>query len=408
METKRLAYLVSEYPAISHTFILREISSLSKEGIEVIPFSIRHPLALANMGNQEQEEAKRTLYIKPRLITSAPMAHLKLLCRHPFRYLRMLGRTLSLASRHINRFFHYLAYFAEAGIILDRLKTQKIDHLHVHFANPAATVALIAKSYGQISYSLSVHGPDIFSNVDQNLLREKIEGSLFVRCISYFCKTQLAQLVPHKEWKKLHIVRCGVDHKVWSRPDSLPQNTSPHIVCVGRLTPAKGQHILLEACQRLKQKEIPFQLTFIGGGQDLSSLEKLSQRLDLSSQVTFTGPLTQSEVKEKCQQSDIFVLPSFAEGVPCVLMEAMALKIPCIASRITGIPELIENQLSGLLFTPGNVDELTTQMEELIKNPSRRQEIGERGHQSVKQSYDLHNNCQALAHLFKKQLQTIC
>ena len=218
----------------------------------------------------------------------------------------------------------------------------RIKHLHVHFANPAATVALIATKFGELEYSLSVHGPDEFYDVRQNSLREKIEAAVFVRCIGYYCRSQLMRLSPMDQWGKFHIVRCGIFKDEFAKR-ATSDRPLRKLLCVGRLCPSKGQAVLIEAAQRLRAKRLDFHLTLLGGGEDLEAIRAMVERLNLGEYISVAGPVGHSRVKEELEACDLFVLPSFAEGIPVALMEAMASGIPVLSTDLMGIPELVEH-----------------------------------------------------------------
>ena len=204
-----------------------------------------------------------------------------------------------------------------------------------------------------------------------------------------------------ESWNRQHIVRCGVDPDLYDvRPD--PGNKVPSVICVGRLVPAKGQHILLEACLLLKNKGVQFHLTIIGEGPDRLSLETFVATNNFKERVTFTGVLGQDKVRQHYDKADLFVLASFAEGVPVVLMEAMAKEIPVISTRITGIPELIEHGQDGLLATPGDTEDLALQMLTLLNHPELRRQFGKAGRNKVKANYNQHENNLQMVDLLNK------
>ncbi|MGL1933074.1 MAG: glycosyltransferase family 4 protein [Desulfotalea sp.] len=398
---KRIAYLSNPYPAISHTFIFREIESLRREGIEVFPISVSLSPDLEKMTLPEQEEAQQTLVLK----TTSPLRILimaiLLLFSSPAGFFKMTMKSLSFCFKGPKNIVKAVGYLAEAVIVLNHLKKHQIFHIHEHFANPSALVAMLCQEYGGISYSISVHGPDIFYQVDSSLLFDKVDGASFVRCISHYCRSQIMRITEHHKWKDAHIVRCGVNpEKFLPRVD--PKNSVPQLVCVGRLCPAKGQNILLEACSLLRKQNIHFKMTFVGDGPDRNGLEKLCLELGLQDFVCFTGALGQNEVQEAYNKADIFVLPSFAEGVPVVLMEAMAMEMPVVSTRITGIPELIEHEKEGLLATPGDMDDLVLQLNRLLADPTLASSLGKCGREKVKKMYNQHQNNKELAELFKK------
>jgi len=403
MPSLRLAYLVSEYPGISHTFIFREIQALRELGHVVHTASIRRPAHLDKMTPAEQGEAARTLYIKDSSLWQVARAHARLCGRRPWSYLKMLAAAWRYSRRGPRNLWKCLAYCAEAGILLRWLQERDIGHVHVHFGNPAGTVVLIAAAYGTLDYSLSIHGPDIFYDVTVELLPDKIKQARFVRAISYYCQSQLMRLLPYEAWSRLAIVRCGVDLEVF-QPRPEPQQAVPEILCVGRLVPAKGQHILVAAAARLKAAGVPFHLTLVGGGPDMASLQALGRRLGLTAEITFTGAVGQDQIHQYYDRADIFVLASFAEGVPVVLMEAMAKEIPCIATCITGIPELIDHGEDGLLVTPGHEEALAAAMRRLVEDRALRRRLGANGRRKVAARYSLPDNCREMASVFSRYL----
>lgn len=402
MKEQPIAYLCSEYPAISHTFIYREIQSLRKEGLTVHTASIRKPAGLDIMTPDEQKEARDTLMVLDQSIPEILTAHLRCLAQNPAGYLKMASAALRLSHTGPKNPIKAIAYFAEAGILLQWTRKNGIAHIHEHFANPTAIVAILMKRYGGITYSISVHGPDIFYTVDSAMLQEKIREASFVRCISHYCRSQVMRLADPEIWNRFHIVRCGIDPDLYApRPD--PGNATANLLCVGRLVPAKGQHILLEACAILNKQGTPFHLAFVGDGPDRASLEKHARSHGIETRVTFTGALGQDKVREHYDGADIFVLASFAEGVPVVLMEAMAKEIPVISTRITGIPELIDHEHDGLLAVPGDPEDLARQLAALITDPDLRTRLGKAGRQKVIERYNQHTNNQSLSRHFLNQ-----
>ncbi len=312
----------------------------------------------------------------------------------------MCARTAAFIIARPKHPLKALGYLAEAILLIAWLRQQNIKHIHEHFANPTALVALLCKSYGGFTFSLSIHGPDVFYEVATSALEEKVREAEFVRCISHYCRSQLMRILPYSKWGNQHIVRCGVDSNVYS-PESRSVSTCPTLLCVGRLCPAKGQHILLEACALLLTQGRDFRLVLVGDGPDKDSLEDLACQLDVQSHVTFAGAMGQDEVLKYYTRADIFVLPSFAEGVPVVLMEAMAMEIPCVSTRITGIPELIFHGEEGLLATPGDTKSLCQQLELLLDDPEKCRELGRAGRRKVASQYNQKKNNRDLAVLFR-------
>ncbi len=395
-----VAYLVSEYPAVSHTFIYREIQSLRDQGIGVRTASIRSPKNMDWMKTGEMDEMQNTFYIKRLVYGRFAMAHLRLFASSPRAYFKMIRTTLSLmAGISPAAILKSLGYFLEAGIFADWMHRNDLPHVHVHFANPAATVALIAASGRRLTYSLSVHGPDVFYNVEANLLRQKLVSAEFVRCISLFCRSQLMRLVTPDSWPRFHIVHCGVDLEQYS-VRSKSRNEKFQILCVGRLVPAKGQHVLLKACAALKKRGINFQMTFVGDGPDRASLELRCRDYALSDNVDFVGAVGQDSIAQYYDGADVFALASFAEGVPVVLMEAMAKGIPCISTSISGIPELIKSGESGLLVAPSDEEALEQCLVQIYEDTPLGDSLGLQARRTVESQFEIKESAKRLAGLF--------
>jgi len=396
----KIAYLASEYPAISHTFIFREILSLREMGFDVKTSSIRRSENLDKMTEKEKRDASETLYIKNSSLHKVVLAHFAVFVRSPIKYFFTLKESITLTRKSSGKFFKGLAYFAEAGVLQHWMQNNKINHVHVHFGNPAATVAMLASSFGTITFSMSIHGPDVFHNLDSNFLAEKVKRATAVRCISYYSRSQLMRLIPYTLWSKLYIVRCGINPDIFlPRPD--PKNKIPEILCLGRLIPAKGQHILLEAVNVLKKRGVKCHLTVVGDGEDRNSLEFFVKDHNLDSVVTFAGAVGQDNVHKYYNLADIFVLSSFAEGIPVVLMEAMAKEIISVSTRITGIPELIEDGFDGVLVTPSDVTELADNLQKLMRNKELCSKFGKKGRRKVLEQYNLKKNSKTMVSFFK-------
>jgi glycosyltransferase involved in cell wall biosynthesis len=397
---KRIVYLCSVYPALSHTFIFREICSLREAGIEVVTASVNPSPDVEQMTEEEQREAARTLVMKAMMPVAILSAQLRCFFRSPAGYLRMAATALSFVFRGPKSLIKAFGYLVEAAILVDWMREKGVNHVHEHFGDSTALVAMLGKRYGTITYSFSVHGPDIFYGVESSLLKEKIENASFVRSISHYCSSQLMRITEHDLWTGFHIIRCGIDPEVYTAR-SLPGNEVMQLLCVGRLVPAKGQHILIEACSRLIERGACLHLNFVGGGQDMESLQQLSRELGIEQHITFAGAMGQDKVRGYYDRADIFVLASFAEGVPVVLMEAMAKEIPVVSTRITGIPELIEHGRDGLLATPGDVNDLAAQIAVLLEDDGLRERLAKAGREKVKRLYTTEINNKALTEIFQ-------
>ncbi|OIO59782.1 MAG: colanic acid biosynthesis glycosyltransferase WcaL [Verrucomicrobia bacterium CG_4_10_14_3_um_filter_43_23] len=396
----KLVYLVSEYPAISHTFIFREIKVLRSRGVEILTFSINRPNHLEKMTSEEQEESTKTFYVKSAPLLSVLSAFCFGFFCMPLRFIKMGLSALRLNFKGVCSGRKTLGYFIEALILVNETRKRGINHVHVHFANPAATVAMLAATSGKVKFSLSVHGPDVFDNVRENILAEKVLQAVFVRCISNFCKSQLMRLVDYPVWGKLHVIPCGIDPEKFVPQKKKSAPGVFEILCLGRLSPAKGQHILLKAFGLLLEEYKNIHLSLVGGGATENSLKTLAKELTLGRHIDFVGPVGQEKLNEYYDKADIFVLPSFAEGVPVVLMEAMAKEIPVVSSSVMGIPELVEDGKTGLLTLPADPHALFEKIKELLNGPDLRERMGQAARRKVLSNYDLAKNTESLLNIF--------
>ena len=403
--TIRLAYLVSQYPAISHTFILREVLRLRELGFEIAVASINPPdRPPEKLTAAEQAEAARTYCVKAHGLGGALSATLATLATQPAGFLRGLKFALRLGGTDVKKFAYSLFYFAEALMLGRWMARQRLNHLHVHFATPAATVALIARQIFPITFSMTVHGPDEFYDAPGYYLSQKIAGASFICCIGYYARSQLMKLSPPEHWDRFEISPLGVDPALFT---PRPFRTAPHpfeVICVGRLTPAKGQAILLDAIAQLRSAGRDVRLRFVGDGPDRPMLERITAARALGDAVVFEGSVNQDRIRELYAAADVFALASFAEGIPVVLMEAMAMTIPCVTTFITGIPELIRDGQDGLLVAPSDAGGLAAAIARLMDDGEVRQRLGEAGRARVEDQYNLHRNIDRLAAILRRRL----
>jgi glycosyltransferase involved in cell wall biosynthesis len=398
--SRRLAYLVSRYPAVSHTFILREVQKLRLRGVDIATASINPPdRALEAMDAAERHEAEATYGVKADGATGALLALAGWLLRAPLR----LAQTFALGWRlgGPGRPLRGLAYAVEAMMVARWLQRQQLDHLHVHFGNAAAAVGVAVKCLTGCRLSYTIHGPDEFDDVPGQCLALKMAHADEVICISQFARGQLMRITDPSHWHKFVVCRLGVD------PDQFPpvdrsRHSGRRLLCVGRLTPAKGQVLLIQACARLAARGLDFQLQVVGAGPDRERIEAEVQRLGMGQRVELTGALNQAQVREAMAQADVFVLPSLAEGIPVVLMEAMSCGLPCVSTPVNGIPELIEHGRTGLLARPGDVDSLTDALASLLGDASLRLTLAGQARQQVQTHFDLDRNVDTLAGLLSR------
>ena len=390
-----LAYLVSRYPAISHTFILREIAHLRTLGYRIHTASINAPdRSLDLMDATERAEAEQTYGVKQHGAAGALAALGYWAVRAPAALLKTLG-----ASRRFG-LLKGLAYTVEAAMVARWMQRQQLAHLHVHFGNAGASVGVLVKQLTGCHLSYTIHGPDEFDDVPGQQLAFKMQSADAIVCISQFARSQLMRISSPTDWPKFRVVRLGVDASVFQATPRTDAAGVPQLISVGRLTPAKGQVLLIQACAQLRDQGVPFHLTMVGDGPDRGRVEAAIAKLHLQAQVHLTGSLTQEGVRAELSRADAFVLPSLAEGIPVVLMEAMASYVPCISTPVNGIPELIEHGHTGLLATPGDVDSLVTQLTLLCTDSGLRQRMALAAHAKVTSQFDLFSNVRALGGVF--------
>jgi colanic acid/amylovoran biosynthesis glycosyltransferase len=394
----RLAYLLSIYPAISHTFFLNEIAALRNLGFAIDVASINRPERAAGPASAlEASELQTTFYIKAMSPARIFLVLVKVLFRHPQVVFRGLDAALSLDGWNLPATGYALFYLAEALLLGDWLRRRGHSHLHIHFGGPVATVGMLAAIAWQFSYSIMIHGPEEFYEVEKFYLRQKVERAQFVLCISDYCRSQVMKVSDPAHWTKLHVVRLGVDLRIFAPAPPVDRSDAIEIICVGRLVPAKGHLILLRAFCDLLRCGYNLRLRLIGDGSERSAMESFIAREKLGGSVIFEGALNHEATRYKLMRADIFVLASFAEGLPVALMEAMAMGIPCISTFVAGIPELIRDGLDGLLVPASSEQALSAALERLISDAELRKRLAIAGRQRVEEFYDLRKNVRFLA-----------
>jgi colanic acid/amylovoran biosynthesis glycosyltransferase len=399
----RLAYLVSQYPAASHTFILREILELRRLGFDIQVASIRSAdRPLDELAPEEQQEQRATFYVKPLGAVRIMAVNVLMFCRRPVSYLSAVAYSLRLAGLDARAALFNLAYLAEAAVIVDWMRRQRLSHVHMHFTS---TVGLLAARLAPLRLSATIHGSDEFMDPRGFYLAEKIRAFHLLCTISEYGRSQLMRFSDLTQGSKFRVARLGVDPALYT-PRPFRENPSPfEILFVGRLVPVKGLFILVAAVDRLVRQGRSIHLRIAGDGPDRAGLERNVAERGLNSHVIFEGWQNSDSVRALYRAADLFVLPSFAEGIPVVLMEAMAMEIPCVATRITGIPELIRDQVDGLLVTPSSAEELAAAMARLMDDPKLRRGLGTSARQRILENYDLQGNTGQLGSIFREFLR---
>ena len=356
----RLAYLCNVYPAVSHSFVRREIEAVEAAGNVVHRFSVRQPGA-GLKDPADLSEAARTEAVLGRGVVSLLVAALVLLVTRPSRTLDAILSARQLSGPGIRQKIRSLAYWLEAAWLFRRLGQLGVEHLHAHFGTNPAAVAAIAHAWGGPTFSFTVHGPDEFDAPVALSLAAKIEAAAFVVAISSYGRSQLMRWCRPSLWHKIIVIRCGVDSSFLdATPTSVPAKSNG-LVCVARLSAQKGLPLLIAACRQLRSSGESFTLTVIGDGEMRGELEADIRRFGLEDTVRLAGIMSGSEIREQLQSARAFILPSFAEGLPVVLMEALALGRPVVTTAIAGIPELVDDEC-GWLIPAGSEEALVEAM----------------------------------------------
>lgn len=383
----RLAYLCNVYPAVSHTFIRREIEGVESAGHEVHRFSLRPaPRDLrdeADVGEASRTEAVLALGILP-LVRDA----VALLATRPRKSASAIASAWRLSGPGAGVKLRHAAYWLEAAWLVRRMKRLRIEHLHAHFATNPAAVAVIAQAWGGPPFSLTIHGSEEFDAPVALGLPAKIKAATFVAAISSYTRSQLMRWSDPKDWDKIEVIRCGLDEGFLTAPVEPVQANSTEFVCVARLCNPKGLPLLIAACDRLRSSGEQFTVTLVGDGELRGELEREIRRRQLQSIVSIAGVCTAAEVRDHLLRGRAFVLPSFAEGLPVVIMEALALSRPVITTSIGGIPELIDREC-GWLIPAGSEDALVEAMSAVLHaSPEELRAKGAVGRERVRRLHD--------------------
>jgi glycosyltransferase involved in cell wall biosynthesis len=381
----KIAYILNTYPQPSQSFIRREIRALEAVGHEVSRLAMRAAdVPLVDV--QDKEEATKTQYVlkvgAPALLGALAQA----LWQNPARFLRAFKMALRLGSAsEIGRLRHMI-YFAEAAFVARQMTANGATHAHAHFGTNAATVAMLSHLLGGPKYSFTVHGPEEFDAPRALSLGDKIHHSAFAVAISQFGRSQLCRWTDHGDWARIKVVHCGIEPAKFDAPAPMPAGPR-RLVAIGRLVEQKGQLALVEA---LARTQAPIHLTLIGDGEMRSQIEALSAQHGLANRITLTGWVDEARIKHELAQAHALVMPSFAEGLPMVVMEAMAAARPVIATYIAGTPELVQPEKTGWLVPAGDVDALANAMDRFAQtDDTTLAQMGQNARTRVLQRHDI-------------------
>lgn len=400
-----IAYISQAFPSLTTTFVYREVQALRRLGLVIRPISTWRP-ERAKLSAEAQPLIDETYYLFPLRWPALLAAHMRWLFTRPGPYLGALALTVLFNREPLRNRLRSLGHFIYAALAAVEVERCGADHIHADFALNAATVALVAARLTGRPFSFAAHANDIF--VNPVLLREKVRAAAFAAPISDFNRrVLLAAGGDPAAAGKLVVVRCGLEFSQFPpRPRPAPAGRPLAILAVGRLVEKKGFHILVEACRRLAAQGVAFECQIVGDGPEAPALRGQVAAAGLTERVRLAGALPQEQVRERFRQADLFALPCVVgrnndqDGIPVVLMEAMAGQVPVISTTLSGIPELIQDGVSGLLVPPGDADALAAAIRRLGHDPALAERLAEQGRAAVARDFDVDQNAARLAALF--------
>jgi colanic acid/amylovoran biosynthesis glycosyltransferase len=395
----RIAYFTNQYPAVSHTFIRREIRALEAQGVTVVRYALQSsPQRSTDIEDAAEQE-------KTRYILAAGFGEFVRCCLTAFARPIVLTKTVRLLLQigwHSDRgLLRHFAYLIEAVVLAQWCRRDAITHIHAHFGTNSATIVMLASLMSGIPYSFTAHGPDEYERPTLLALDVKLRRAAFAVCVSSYGRSQLMRWSEPDQWNKIALVRCGLDAAYFDENLArVPE--SGRLVCVARLEEQKAHLILIAAARRLHEAGVDFEIVLIGDGSMRSRIEEEIRDLGLQRQIRITGWLSGERVKSELAAARALILPSFAENLPVVIMEAMASGRPVISTHVAGIPELVIPQETGWLVPASDVGALAGAMQEVLAESAEKlTEMGLRGRARVVESHDVRKEAAMLKMLFE-------
>jgi glycosyltransferase involved in cell wall biosynthesis len=395
----RVAYLINQYPKASHSFIRREMAALERLGVDVQRYAMRGWDADVP-DSADTRERTRTRYLLQDGLLPIAAAALRALVERPKRFISALRLALRLGYRADRLLPYHLLYLGQACLLREWLHRSGAVHLHAHFGTNPAEVAVLLAELGGPSCSFTVHGPEEFDRPTLLHLGEKVRHAAFVVAISSYGRSQLYRWADAADWPRIEVVHCGLEADFHAGLVTTV-SAAPRLVCVGRICEQKGQLLLVEAAARLREDGVAFELVLAGDGEMRGEVESRVRERQLQECVRITGWIDSAGVRAEILDARALVLPSFAEGLPVVIMEAMALRRPVISTYVAGIPELVENGRTGWLVAAGDINGLCRAMKECLSAPVEAlARMGEAGRARVLVHHDADCEAGRLAGLF--------
>ncbi len=397
----KVGYVMTHYPRNAQTFIAGEIDGVRAAGVDVACFAMNRPdereLAVAGA----RERAKGTTYLKDNPLVAIGNT-LAIAVRHPVGMSRIVGAAIGSGGGSVRRTARRLAHLVQAARLARAGRAQGVRHLHAHFGLAPTTIAWFASRMmsldgSPVAFSFTIHGFHDFADPAETRLDLKAQAAAAVVCISDFTRGQLFLNSDPAVWPRAHVVRCGIDMGAWQFVAPTRRPGPPTIVALGRLSAEKGFGLLIEAVAEMPDVK----LRLVGDGPERVALTAIVDRLGLADRVTFVGELAPEQVRAELRAADIFCLPSFSEGLPVSIMEAMASGVPVVATWIAGIPELAQDGVTALTVPPGRADALADALRRLADDPALGSKLAAAARARVEAQHDQATNGKAMADLLR-------
>jgi len=389
----KIAYILSKFPVFTETFIIREISEIRRREIEVEVFSLKSADGDKSKHAEAEELRRGTHYIPFFFSAEVWTSVVHYLLTRPGETLGMLGKIISSNIKSPVTLLKSLAVMPKAMAIANRLRKMGIDKIHCHWATVPATASWIVSTLNDAEFTLTTHAWDIFKA--DNMLGEKMAASSGVRTISAFNKQYLLEKYPRISPDKISVIHIGIDVKRF-----VPHDRSGHkgfvILGIGRLVETKGFQFLLEACDILRKRNVDFlcRIIYVSDAYD-DEIFALYEKLGLKGTVELVSEVPQEKILDYYNSSDCLALPCIVDksgdrdGIPTVILEAMATEMPVISTEVSGIPEVVIDDISGVLIAPGSSTELADAIETLHRDPALRKRLGEKGREIVLDEFEI-------------------
>lgn len=405
--TLAVAYVVTHHPKVALTFIDREVRALEASGVRVVPCSINDPSPEDTSSPAGAAEAARTFYIKRAGAVRALRALTAAIAVSPLGFASLAWRAVRSAGTDVRTVVWRLLHLVEGAMVWHRLRGDDVRHLHAHFGQTPSTIAWFATEIGNLdepgrwSWSFTIHGFQDFVNERDARLDLKAESASFIVCVSDFTRSQLMRITRPELWPRYEIVRCGVDPEQFAYRPRLEVADRPCIAIVARVSPEKGHMVLVHAVSILRDRGLDVVVDVVGGGGFAADVEVEATRSGVADRIRFIGELQSDQVADRLATADVYCLPSFAEGLPVSIMEAMATGIPVVSTYISGIPEIVEHRRTGLTVPAGNAEALADALYDLLTDRALRGDVVAAARLEVERHYDTERNVAELRELFR-------